>query len=84
MKTIEAIRFVNYHIRGGYYMGVPERMKADDINRLLRRGKKYEQIYKDLEEEYKKLPFSVASGILLRMRQLKQKYFPKPKKEVIK
>ena len=63
-----------------------EKVKTEHLNFGVRKGKsgeKYEAIYKDLEEEYKKLPFSVASGTLLRMRQLKQKYFPKPKTKVL-
>ena len=77
MKTEEAIEFINQHIRQAYYMGVPERMKANDINRLLRRGKKFEAIVKGLKEE-----IAVGTGICANwlrsdIKRLEQKYFPK-------
>ena len=53
-----------------------------EVIKLLEEGEKYKKIYDDLEEEYKTLPFSVASGTLLKMRQIKQKYFPKSKKTI--
>ena len=49
----------------------------DMIIEQLKRGEAYEKIYNELEEDYRHLPFSVASSTLHSMRILKEKYFPK-------
>ena len=50
MNTKEAIEFINQHIRQSYYLGVPERMKADSINKLLRDGEKCRKENKSLRK----------------------------------
>lgn len=88
MNTIEAIRFINDHIRGSYYMGTVERRKADDINRLLRRGQKFEQMWEGFEKEYRllwvqiKIEYNQYITLGRLMDGFKEKYFPK--KKVIK
>jgi len=76
MNTIEAIRFINDHIRQAYYMGTVERRKADDINRLLRQGQKFEKMWGEIKT-------IISSHTLIwlekRMIVLEEKHFPKRK-----
>jgi len=83
MNTKEAIRFVDQHIRRAYYMGVPERMKGDDIIKLLQRGKKYEAMWKELFKYFSTSPEErniSKYSYMLDMKNIEQKYFPKPEK----
>lgn len=83
MNTIEAIRFINDHIRRAYYMGVPERMKADDINRLLRRGQKFEKMWGNFKKENRflwvqiKIKYNQHITLGRLMDDFEEKYFPK-------
>ena len=69
MDMREAIESINKRIC--------ESPEKDQFINLLKRGEKYEKIYNELENDYKHLPFSVASSTLHSMRILKDKYFPK-------
>ena len=92
MDMKEAIKFVNQHIRDAYYMGVPERMKAKDINRLLRMGKKHKEAWDEFiyglahinsgsyqfpyGDNKKMTDLECVNKIV---KDIEQKYFPKEK-----
>lgn len=82
MKILEAINYVESK---RYVMEHCDNNKlADEVIDLLKRGEKYEQMWKDFLWIY--CWSEVEKNVYVKevFDDLKQKYFPKPKKKVIK
>jgi len=73
MNTKEAINILGEKRRNINFDIVPKYENADKIIELLQRGKKFEQMWRELKL------YGIEKLIIERVKYLEQKYFPKTK-----